>query len=140
MNKIEEFNWWITTITEKINELKLNLPNSLVGSLDNSLQSLNLLEIYLIEQFTSEQIIEPRNSNLLDQLASYVGNIAEHEMSGSYWTINLEDRMDVDYGFPVLKFKDNRASFNPFTYITTALDRKRGTLISKAIENRKYNK
>ncbi|MBS1765740.1 MAG: hypothetical protein JSS90_12330 [Bacteroidetes bacterium] len=138
MKTIDEFNGWLSFIADNTNQLKHNLPHLFANELDGSLNSLNKLESYLIENYTCEQITLPKNSKLLEQLASYVGNIAQQELPGSYWTINLEDKKDVDFGFPILKFTDNRASFNPFTYITTALDRKRGTLISKAIENRKH--
>lgn len=137
MKTSEDYNWWLTSISDKINELKPRLPKALAQKLDSTLQSLDPLETYLMDKYTPELMTDHRNHDLLDQLASYVGNIAEREMPGSYWTINLEDKKDVDYGFPILKFKDNRPSFNPFTYITTALDRKKGNLISSAITKRK---
>ncbi len=137
MKDLNEYDFWLTSITDKINALKQRLPQAISNKLDNSINSVDVLEKYLMELYSTEMMIEEKNSGLLDELASYIGNIAEKEMPGCHWTINLNDAKDIDFGFPVLKFKDSRASFNPFTYITMALDRKRGNLISAAIIRRK---
>lgn len=139
MKTSEEFNWWLTCIPDKIAELKQRLPASIADKLDNSIESVDILEHYLMNIYESDNMIKPENSEFLDQLASYIGDIAEKKMTGSFWTINLDDPKDVDYRFPILKFRDKRPSFNPFTYITTSLDRKKGNLLSSAILRRASN-
>ncbi len=137
MENLEDYNWWLTCIPDKIGDLLASLPPAIRQQLNGSLPSVDILENYLLQQFSFDELVRPENHFLLDQLASYLGTIAEKEMSGCHWTINLEDKDDVDYQYPVLKFNDGRASFNPFRYITVAMDRKKGNLLSSAISKRK---
>ena len=131
MNKIEAFNWWLTCIPDRINELREKAEKEIGGPLDGSLSSLDALEAYLINKFTYDEMIAPENRVFLDQLASYVGDVAEKHLENAEWTINLSDENDVNFNFPVLKFGGN--FFNPFTVITTSLDRKKGDFIRKRI-------
>lgn len=137
MKTVEAFNLWLTCIPDNCTALMYDLPPEIATALDGTLASVDVLEAHLMARYTPEELTSEANEQLLSRLASYVGQVAEREMNGSYWSIQLDDEKDVDHGFPVLRFKDDRASFNPFTYVTTAMDRKRGNLISGAIVRRK---
>lgn len=132
MNKTDQFNWWLTSIPDKKNALKESLPASIAGKLDGSLQSLDLLETYLLETYKTGDLTEPAHSNTLDMLASYVGDVAEKNLPGSKWTINTTDKDNIHYNFPVLKAGDY--IFNPFSNITASIHRRKGNYLRERVE------
>lgn len=132
MNQSDQFNWWLTCIPDKKVELKENLPGAIADQLDGSLQSLDVLEAYLLETYQPDDLIKPEHSHTLDMLASYVGDVAQENLPGSKWTINTTDEDNVDYNFPVLKA--GVYHFNPFSNVTESIHRKQGNYLRERVE------
>lgn len=124
----DDFEAWVTFIPDEVAELKKMLPKELSETLDYSINSLNNLEKYLLQSYSSETFVNAENKILLDRLARYIGLTFKRNIPTSYWDIELDDEKDVYYTLPVIKIKDiNLAPFSPHMLVTTTLDRERGT-------------
>ena len=132
MNKYDQFNWWLTCIPDRIEELRESLDPERAARLDGSLASLDMLEAYLLETYPPRTLSLPENSQVLDRYASYVGDVAEKYFEDAVWTINVDDKENVNYNFPVLKLRGSH--FNPFTAITASIHRKKGHYIRECVE------
>lgn len=132
METKEQFNWWLTSIPDKIADLKKNIDKEVAAKLDGSLQSLDVLEAYLLKHYKVYELNKPENKDLLDQLASYVGDVAEKHLKDAAWELSIKDKKDINYGFPVLDVGGR--FFNPFTTVTASLDREQGDYIRECIE------
>lgn len=129
-----DFEWWITCIPDKMNRLEELLPEEIFQKLDYSIESFNVLEEYLLSKYTLEQI--KKDSELHDCLASYLGTTYHRNIQQSEWYVEVENEKDVFYGMPILRVP-NKISFEPHSYVTTLMDRKKGDLLSTTIEKHK---
>jgi hypothetical protein len=98
----DDFQWWITTIPDRIAELKQVLPATIAGRLDRSVESLGVLERFLLDTYTGEQMRLPEHSDLCDRLATYIGSTLNRNIKNAEWYLELEDRDDVYFNIPVL--------------------------------------
>jgi hypothetical protein len=135
MNTQEEnFEWWITMIPDRIEELKQSLPQEISSKLDSSVNSLDVVEKYLLENYTIDTLHLPQNASLYDGLARYIGHAFKRNVKDAYWAIELEDKTDVFYNVPTLIVKGtNTSPFCPLVMITTSIDRNTGNLLSTSI-------
>lgn len=130
-SKLEDFHWWVTTIAERIEELKQSLPSEISGQMNRSLASLDVLEKYLLANYTPDTLRLPENASICDGLARYVGSTLRHNIAGAEWHIELEDSSDVYYNVPVLIFKGaERSPICPLSMITALFDRNTGEYMS----------
>jgi hypothetical protein len=133
MNKQEkedQFEWWITCIPDKIALLKKRLPEDVSGKLDQSIESLDILEKYLLDHFKVDTMKEDKE--MWDCCASYISRAYKKSIPSSQWYIELENESDVFFNVPILRII-NKLTFEPHSYVTTLLDRKKGNLLSTTI-------
>jgi hypothetical protein len=130
----EDFEWWITMIPDRIEELKQSLPQEISSRLDSSIDSLNVVEKYLIENYTIDTLRSPQNASLYDGFARYIGHTFKRNVKDAYWAIELEDKTDVFYNLPTLIVKGtNTSPLCPLIMATTSIDRNTGNLLSNSI-------
>lgn len=128
--KEEQFDWWITCIPDKITALKRRLPEDISSRLDYSIESLDVLEKYLLEKYSIDQM--QQDKELWDYCASYLGRTYKRNVFNSEWYIELDDEQNLFYNRPSLRVAD-KVNFVPHSYITAALDRNQGNFISTII-------
>jgi len=131
----ERFEWWITCIPDRIEELKKNIPKSISEKLDLSIMSINILENYIIDTYKAEFLKSNKGSVLLSQLASYIGQVIKNVLPDAKWYIELNNETDIYFGLPVLKFKEN-VSLSPYHLPLTAIAKNKKDLISSKIIRR----
>ncbi len=130
-SRAEDFECWITTIPDRIEEVKRSLPIDIAKSLDRSLGSLDGLEAYLLQNYTVEQMRAQENAILYDGLARYVGSTLKLNIDRLEWYIKLQDAHDIYFNVPVLILKGgDRSPICPLSLITAALDRRTGNYLS----------
>jgi hypothetical protein len=123
-SQLEDFHWWITIIPERIEELKHALPPEIAGQLDRTITSLDVLEKYLLNSYTCDQLRLPENASLYDGLARYVGSTVIHSVDDVEWYIELEDKNDIYFNVPVLIAKKaERSPLCPLSLVTALFDR-----------------
>ncbi|WP_010183021.1 hypothetical protein [Aquimarina agarilytica] len=96
----ENFECWITSLPDQIQELKNNVPFETSNGLDESLKSLDIIENYIIEFLKSES-----GKNILNNLASYIAATINGLIPKLKWHIEVEDESDIYYCLPVLRKK-----------------------------------
>ncbi|MDR0865947.1 MAG: hypothetical protein LBO74_13590 [Candidatus Symbiothrix sp.] len=126
----EKFNWWITCIPDKIISLKKKLPEEVANQLDFSIESLDVLENYLLANYSFESM--KADKKMWDECASYLAKTYKKNVSNSKFDIELDDKYNVYYNIPMLRI-DNILEFSPYSYVTTLLDRKKGDFLSTLI-------
>lgn len=130
--KEEQFEWWITSIDEKVSNLKKKLPVEIKDNLDKSIDSIDVIENFLIQNYNSTD--KKIDFELWDQIASYIGAVYKLNLEKSRWFIELEDEANIFYNKPGLQINSN-IYFYPHSYVTAAIDRRIGNFISHVTKN-----
>lgn len=128
----EKFEWWITCIDEKISNLKKKLPIELKEKMDKSIDSIDGLENFLIENYNASD--KKIDFETWDEIASYIAAVYKLKIESSKWFIELEDKENVFYNKPGLQ-TNNEIFFCPHSYVMAAIDRRTGNFIAKVIKN-----
>ncbi len=134
-NKEEAYTWWLTCMKDVLNYTCL-LPYKISKNLDYSIDSLEVLEEYILENFTIETIYYDKNKYALDFFVRYIGETFFKNISNLKWSF-VTDKEDFYYGVPVL-IKNNSELFtkkSPLSFVIASLDRKTGTYIRNILKN-----
>ena len=92
----DDFENWLISMDDYLDEF-LELESSLSGSLDFSPSSLSIVELRLLERFSSiEEILKDENNKYLNACSVYVGETYRKNVGGK-WKIELDDVKDVYY-------------------------------------------
>jgi hypothetical protein len=134
--KQEDFELWISVLPDRIEEFKQSLPIEVSRKLDDSVGSLNILEKYLLDNFTFNTIREEPNLSFYDGCARYIGETFRRNVQGACWNIDLENKDSMFYNMPILMVKDTDTfAVCPLTMTTALLDRKVGNFLSTVTTN-----
>ena len=98
----ENFIEWVTFIPDRIIEFKKNLPKEISDSLDGSPESLEILENYMIQNFSIEDIQNPKSGDAIDGFMTYTGDVFQKKLPNAKWSINLEDEYNIYFALPVI--------------------------------------
>lgn len=131
----DDFQLWIFNMDDRLEWLRKTLPAELIGRLDYSVESLALLESWILQRYESiEDIKQATEIQLTDALASYVGETFRKQIGG-HWDIDLENKQNAYYGLPVITgFEEKPTPVCPLTLVTASTDRRTGTFISGVLE------
>jgi len=132
--KKEDFEMWITFIPDKILELKKFLPETVSKSLNQTIESLDVIERFILSAYTEDFFRNDSNKAILDQFACYIGSTFRQSLPNSYWDIELDDENNIFFGRPVIKVQDALLPpFSPYNLVFTILIRKQGTFLSSLL-------
>lgn len=137
-NQKEDFEYWLFEMDEAIQEFKNKLDQSISSRLDFTLESLDILESWILKQYNSpKDILEREEMETLDGLARYVGE-TYRKLIGGYWEIRFDDPKYAFYGLPQLTgFCEKATPICPHSLLTAAIDRRKGIYIRTILENTK---
>jgi hypothetical protein len=135
-SKQEDFELWIAMLPERIQDFKQSLPIEISSKLDTSIDSLNIIEKHLLDNYTFDTIREEINASFYDGCARYIGDTFCHNVKGAYWSIETENKNSMFHNIPVIMVRDTDTfAVCPLTMTTTLLDRKIGTFLSSITTN-----
>jgi hypothetical protein len=139
VNKTEQadqFQVWLIHMDDALEEFIQTLPNPLQKKLNNTIESLDALEGWLLERYPSIEHAKPMSESLtIDGAARYVGEVFR-VASGSKWAIQLDDPKQLFYGRPVLLGgKLGSIPSSPLSMVTASLDRRTGKYLSGIVKN-----
>jgi hypothetical protein len=123
------FEYWLAHMDDALAEFFARLPPAVRDALDYSPTSLDRLEQFLLERYPDIPAIRADPEPYLDGAARYVGEVFRRDIGGA-WRLR-DDPGYVYAGLPEITFlieKDTPVC--PITLVTTALDRRTGTLLS----------
>jgi hypothetical protein len=136
VDQLSQFQAWLGYMDSALASFKLELPVELRSKLDYSVASLDALEEWLLQRYTSISDIKAKSESLfLDGSARYVGEVFRG-VTRSEWSIQLDDPKRVYFGLPVLLGgKLGPAADCPITLVTASLNRRSGTYLSGIVKN-----
>jgi hypothetical protein len=138
-NDEENFNWWLTIMPDAL--LYLNtLPKPIRLKLNYSLESLDVLEKYLVENFEIEEMKLPEKKIVIDLFARYIGETFRKNLTNIVW--KMETKLGwFGYGFPILTKKDNKPFTNvrPDAILFGPLERKSENFLSNILRHKIEN-
>ena len=131
----EQFNWWLTIMPDALMYLSI-LPKDVRSKLDYSVNSLDVLEIFLIDNYDMEEMKRSENKMAVDVFARYIGETFRKNLTDIIWKLELRENR-FGYGFPLLVKKDNKPCTPKSTYsfIAGVLDRRIGSYLSTILKN-----
>lgn len=133
----EEFDAWQAAIPLKLVQLNTLVPSDLREKLDYSLESIDVLEAWLLEKYaTYQQAITPEEYPVLDAAGVYIGETFQDLLEGE-WIVELEDADDPFQGMPgIIDFDSAQVPdiIYPVSWLTAALDRRNGNFIRRQME------
>lgn len=125
----EEFQQWLDDMDFMLGEFFAELPESVRCRLDYSVDSLDVLEGWLLARYDNNELMLHKSELvILDGSTRYIGETFRRHLGG-HWYIDRED--NIYNGLPLIgEFGDYIAPLCPVTYATACVDRRYGDFIS----------
>lgn len=131
----EDFMMWVTFLPDKVIEFKQQLPSKISNLLDESPDSLEVVETYILNNYPVEYFQSSQNKDFVDGFVSYVGEVFQKNLPDAKWSINLDDEDDVSFALPVLK-NEKLGPFSPFEFLLPMFHFKRGNYIKSNFDKK----
>lgn len=133
--KKEDFQYWLFGMDDDIEKLKREVSE--FSNLDFSVNSLEIIENWILKNFKSkEELLIDNNKFLLDKMSKYVGEVFRKNLGGK-WYLELENKNDAYYGIPAVKGGHDMSSpIAPATLLTACISREKGDYISSILQNK----
>ena len=130
----DDFEYWLADMDDALDRFLASIPASVASHLDYSKPSLDVLEGWLLEKYTSHtSILRASESAFLDGASRYVGETFRHVLGGR-WDIRLDDPKYVYYAMPQLTdFAPKTTPVCPSALTTAALNRRTGAYLSQTL-------
>lgn len=126
--KRADFESWLFQMDDRLAEFIDELPSDIGRQMDFSLDSLTILEGWLLEQYGStDEILEASQMQRLDDIARYVGETLRKNLGG-IWNIDLKNKRNVYYKIPVIE-KQGAWTECPVSLVTAAMEDRSGSFI-----------
>ena len=131
----DDFQEWIFCISDKMDYLTNEFAEEHKLSLDLSIKSLDELEEWIIDNFSTIDDLR-NNQKILDLLTVYIGQTFQKHIGGK-WYMDLENKDNAYYHMPILTNPDYKGvkHKSPRTYAIASVDRRRGNHISTILKN-----
>jgi hypothetical protein len=122
---------------EDVLNYKCLLPNNVSSLLNYDVDSLDIVERYVLNNFNLDTIYYEKNKVALDFFVRYVGKTFFVNIKNLKWFFILDDK-NFYYGEPILtkKHTDLYMLISPLSFIISSLDRQKGNCMSKILKNR----
>ena len=124
--KMVNFNAWVELIEDRIEDWFATLSKEVKSKFDYSIDSLDEIEKYLIENFELESLNNENNKNEFDAICSYVIKVFKLKWPNSEYVIELNDKSNVLYNRPaVITNPKIGMAFSPFQFLPSIINLKR---------------
>jgi hypothetical protein len=119
----DDFEFWLCDMSDRLDWLMQQIPPEIERRLDYSAHSLNSLEEWMLQRYsTASDITKESEKPILDALSVYVGECIRLEYGG-VWNINLSNTRDVFFGLPVVQKANNWVEC-PVSLVASTVDRR----------------
>lgn len=131
----DEFDTWVFQMDDVLDEFLAGLPAAVSTQLDYSLDSLDVLEKWILENYPSVKDLEKEDAVLpSDSFARYIGETVQKNLGG-YWDIDLENDKNPYYNLPVIvEYKENASPICPHKLVAEAAALKKGTYMKSVLK------
>lgn len=130
----DDFEYWLFEMDENLSLLMASLPADVSEKLDYSVESLAILERWLLASYSSlGEILNKSEKGTLDRLSRYVGETIRKNLGG-IWNIDLTNSKNVYFGIPVVEQKGVWTEC-PVSLVTAATDRRKGDYVQGVLKS-----
>jgi len=132
--KEERFQYWLADMDDALERFVALLPQDDRIRFDFSVESLSILEEYLLGEFDSFDVNASQDRRLmLDGASRYLGETVRR-LTGGRWWLELRDPEQANFGMPVLGgFANEVPPICPFFVVTASIDRRTGSHIQSVV-------
>jgi hypothetical protein len=135
--KEDNYTWWLNIMPDEMPRLSI-LPKALREHLDYSLESLDLIEAYIRENYAVEELKDRKNRYARDLFARYIGETFRKNASDLFWSFESSNERDALYGIPVLTTIDGgSAPMTPTLWVTELIAQKEGHFLRSRLKQAK---
>ncbi len=129
------FEYWLDYMDDALEEFFAYLPEDVTTKLDYSIESLDVLEAWLLERYpVFDAIRQETDPLILDGAARYIGETFRKWIGGQ-WMVDLKD--NAYDGLPyIADFDVGMLPFCPLTFATASTDRRWGDFISSILRKK----
>ena len=99
--KEDNFTWWLNIMPDEMPRLSI-LPKEIRDRLDYSLDSLDVIERYIVSNYTVEELKDRKNKFARDLFVRYIGETFRRNVPELFWAFEAQNEKDAYYGIPVL--------------------------------------
>jgi uncharacterized membrane protein (UPF0182 family) len=99
--KEDNYTWWLNIMPDEMPRLSI-LPKEIRDRLDYSLDSLDVIERYILSNYTVDELKDRRNKFARDLFVRYIGETFRKNVPDLYWSFEAENEKDAYFGIPVL--------------------------------------
>jgi hypothetical protein len=129
----ENYVWWLTIMADELPRLCL-LPKAVRSALDFSIESLDILEKYILDNYTLEEMRDYKNKYARDLFSRYVGETFRKNIPNMRWAFEFSDKKNIFYGLPVIQENDGPTTpMAPSFFVTALIDRQQGDYLSSIL-------
>ena len=130
----DDFEQWLFEMDDRLDEFIGIVPRNVSMKMDYSVESLSLLENWLLTKYRSvNEILKDSEKQLLDMVARYVGETLRKNFGG-IWNIDLRKNAGVYYELPVIE-KQGCWTECPVTLVTASIDRRSGNYMAGVLNS-----
>lgn len=136
--KRENFDAWIATIDERISDWFQGLSKEEVSLFDYSIDSLDEIEKYLINNYSLEDLRDVKNKISIDAAASYIIKVFSIHWKSHEFRIELDDEKNILFNRPsICTVPEIGMAFSPYQILPSTLNLKRVGGFRKILESKK---
>lgn len=138
LERKEQLAEWLSQMPVPLDRFLEQLPGEVRRKLDFSLESLDILEEWLLQRYSDyHSLIQPTERAIWDGAARYIGEIYRKQL-GAYWQARFEPPNYVYRGFPELTgYNPPPTPEAPHVLATTLLDRRTGIYLRDLLRKMK---
>jgi hypothetical protein len=130
----DDFEQWLFEMDDRLDKFIGIVPRNASMKMDYSVESLSLLENWLLTKYRSvNEILKESEKQILDMVARYVGETLRKNLGG-IWTIDLNNETSVYYQMPVIE-KQGCWTECPVTLVTASTDRRSGSYMAGVLNS-----
>lgn len=130
----KNFALWYNSMQDLLNNINL-LPLEIRKELNYSVKSLNVIELYILNNYSIEDTKNPSYEAAFDLFSRYVGETFIRNLDDVDWEFQNYDKENIYFGKAILN-KKNGESFTPdypYSYCVALIDRKKGNYLSSIL-------
>jgi len=132
----EQFQVWLIHMDDAIEAFSKYLPQDVSAKLDYSPESLDALEGWLLNRYSTKEDLKLDSENVIfDGAIRYLGETFRKTLGGR-WFINARDRDLLFFGIPQLEnMRGQEVPFSPVTTVTACFSRATGNYFRTILTN-----
>jgi hypothetical protein len=135
--KEDNYTWWLNIMPDEMPRLSI-LPKAIRERLNYSMESLDLIEAYIRENYTADELKDRKNRYARDLFARYIGETFRKNASDLFWSFESSNEQDEYFGIPVLaSIGGHVPPMTPTIWVTELIAQQEGHFLRSRVKSLK---